>query len=62
MSTLPNIINSVFNPIVSFKSDRYRSRWGRRIPFIVMTLPFLVLSLIGLGYTSVLGRWVSATI
>jgi MFS family permease len=59
MSTLPNLINSVFNPIVSFKSDRYRSRWGRRIPFIVMTLPFLVLSIIGLGFTDPLSRWIS---
>ncbi len=59
MSTIPNLINSVFNPIVSFKSDRYRSRWGRRIPFIVMTLPFLVLSIIGLGYTDPLSRWIS---
>ena len=59
MSTLPNLINSVFNPIVSFRSDRYRSRWGRRIPFIVATLPLLVLSIIGLGFTDQLSRWIS---
>ena len=59
MSTIPNIINSVFNPIISFKSDRYRSRWGRRIPFIVATLPFLVLSIIGLGFTGPLSRWLN---
>ncbi len=60
MSTLPNLINAVCNPIISFRSDRYRSRWGRRIPFIVMTLPFLVLSLVGMGYTDVLGRWLGS--
>ena len=51
MTTIPMIINSVFNPVISFKSDRYRSRWGRRIPFIICTMPFLCgsLALMGLG-------------
>jgi MFS family permease len=51
MITIPMILNSMINPIVSFKSDRYRSRWGRRIPFIVTTLPFLVLFLLGIGFS-----------
>ena len=45
MSTLGSILNMTVCPWVSFKSDRYRSkRWGRRIPFILYTLPFLCLS------------------
>ena len=45
MSTLGQILNMTVCPWVSFKSDRYRSkRWGRRIPFILYTLPFLCLS------------------
>lgn len=55
MITIPMILNSFINPIVSFKSDRYRSRWGRRIPFIIFTLPLLVLFLIGIGFGDKIG-------
>jgi len=49
LTTGPGILNMTVCPWVSFKSDRYRSRWGRRIPFIVSTLPFLCLFLALLG-------------
>lgn len=55
MSTLPGILNMTVCPWISFKSDRYRSRWGRRIPFILWTLPFLSGFLILLGFSSQLG-------
>jgi maltose/moltooligosaccharide transporter len=48
---LPLILGLFVGPVVSYKSDRYRSRWGRRIPFIVVTAPFLCLFLAGVGYT-----------
>ncbi len=51
MATLPAILNMTICPWVSFKSDRYRSKWGRRIPFILCTLPFLCLCLAMLGYS-----------
>ncbi len=57
LGTIPMAIGSVLNPIISFKSDRFRSRWGRRIPFIVATLPFLVASLVALGYGPAIGAW-----
>ena len=47
--TVPSAINTVFNPIISFRSDRFRSRWGRRLPFLLFSLPFLVVSLVVLG-------------
>jgi len=51
LTTAPGIMNMTICPYVSFKSDRYRSRWGRRIPFIIWTMPFLCgsLALMGLG-------------
>jgi MFS family permease len=58
MSTLPALLAFPLVPIISFKSDRFRSRWGRRIPFIVVTAPFLVLFLGLLGYTTEIGNWV----
>ncbi len=57
LTTLPMLISTTINPIVSFKSDRYRGRWGRRIPFIIATLPMLVVCLIALGFGDQLGFW-----
>ena len=51
MTTLPSILNMTMVPWISFKSDRYRSRWGRRLPFILWTMPFVTVSLILLGYS-----------
>ena len=38
LGTIPGFIYTVLNPIISFKSDRFRSRWGRRIPFIFFSI------------------------
>lgn len=51
MTTGPGILNMTVCPWVSFKSDRFRSRWGRRIPFIILTMPFLCLFLGALGWS-----------
>ena len=48
--SIPAALAFILVPIISFKSDRYRSRWGRRKPFIIWTAPFLVLALGSLGY------------
>jgi MFS family permease len=57
MSTFPGILNVTICPWVSFRSDRYRSRWGRRIPFIIFTLPFLTMFLVLLGFSGQIGGW-----
>ncbi|MFA5864782.1 MAG: hypothetical protein WC975_08845 [Phycisphaerae bacterium] len=49
LTTAPGILNMTVCPYVSFKSDRYRSKWGRRIPFILWTMPFLCSSLVLMG-------------
>jgi len=46
LTTIPYAMNMVMTPIVSFSSDRYRSRWGRRIPFLIWPTPFIVLFLL----------------
>jgi hypothetical protein len=38
-SMIPMLIGVVMTPIISFKSDRCRSRWGRRIPFMFSQFP-----------------------
>ena len=60
--TIPMSINTVFNPVISFRSDRFRSRWGRRIPFILFTLPLLVVCLLGLTFADRLGFWLHAAL
>ena len=58
MTTVPGIMNTTVCPWVSFRSDRHRGRLGRRIPFILYTLPFLSLFLVLLGYSEQIGGWV----
>ena len=50
VTTIPNLMNTAINPFISFRSDRFRSKWGRRIPFLAGATPFLVVFLILLGY------------
>ena len=57
LTTIPNLMNTVINPFVSFRSDRFRSRWGRRIPFLAGATPFLVVFLILMGCAEPITRW-----
>jgi maltose/moltooligosaccharide transporter len=54
---LPNTLGFIVGPTVSYKSDRYRSKWGRRIPFMALTAPFLCFFLVGMGYTEDIAVW-----
>ena len=50
-------MNFIINPIVSTRSDRTRSRWGRRIPYLLFTPPFTALFLILLGWSDQIGAF-----
>lgn len=56
ISTLPYAMILVIGPIVSYRSDRYRSRWGRRIPFLALHIPFVVLSMVAVAFSPQLGH------
>ena len=62
MTTIPNMFNAVVCPWVSFKSDRHRSKMGRRIPFLLYPTPFVSLFLILIGLAPDIGRFMSSTI
>ncbi len=62
MATIPNIMTAGINPLISVRSDRLRSKWGRRIPFLAGATPFLVLFLVLLGCADGIGAWVHGTI
>jgi len=49
--TFPQGLSLVLNPVVAHYSDRCRSRWGRRIPFIFLTVPILTLTMAAMGFT-----------
>ena len=55
MTTIPGIFDIAVGTVVSYKSDRYRSPMGRRIPFIWYTLPFQALSLACIGWSEQIG-------
>lgn len=50
MTSIPSVLSLLVNPFVSFKSDRHRSKRGRRIPFILYTLLPLCVALVALAF------------
>lgn len=56
VTTIPSALNFVMNPLISTASDRYRSRRGRRIPFLLMATPFVTIFLVLLGFSRDLGK------
>ncbi len=50
LSVIPQAITMILAPIVSYKSDRFRSRWGRRIPFLLIPTPIAAVAMIGLAF------------
>lgn len=58
--SIPSFTNIFLGPIVSYLSDRHRGKWGRRIPYLVFTTPFIVVGLLGLAATPRLAETVYA--
>ncbi|WP_428938474.1 MFS transporter [Fontivita pretiosa] len=54
--SMPQAIAMIFSPIIGYWSDRYRSRWGRRIPFLFLAAPITMLALVGVAFCPQLGR------
>jgi MFS family permease len=57
IGSLPQAISIFLSPVISYWSDRHRGRWGRRIPFLFVPTPLAFLSMVGLAYSPVIGRW-----
>ncbi|MFA6286677.1 MAG: MFS transporter [Opitutaceae bacterium] len=58
MSSLPVLIGLILGPIISVKSDHHRGKWGRRIPFLLVTTPLATFGMLGLASTPFIARWV----
>jgi MFS family permease len=56
IGTLPQALALVLTPIVGYRSDRHRGRWGRRIPFLMVPTPIAALAMLGLAFSPTIGR------
>ncbi|MBN8712277.1 MAG: MFS transporter [Verrucomicrobia bacterium] len=55
--SLAGLVNVLFLPGISQWSDGFRSKIGRRIPFLYVVTPMVVGSLILIGFTPEIGGW-----
>lgn len=58
VSSFPAAVALILGPVVSVRSDRYRSKWGRRIPFLLVTTPIGAFGMLGIALTPLTARWV----
>ena len=49
------ILDAITDPLVGYLSDHSRSRWGRRKPFIFVSLPILFISFVAVWYPPIKG-------
>jgi Na+/melibiose symporter-like transporter len=61
-TTIPSVMKLIVGPIVSFRSDRFRSRWGRRRPFLMAGTPLVALTLFALGFVDETSRLVTSLV
>ena len=55
LSSLPAAMGFFLSPVISYRSDRHRGKWGRRIPYILAATPFAALFMVGLACSGILG-------
>lgn len=57
MVTIFQLCNLVLNPVISYSSDRHRSRWGRRRPFLLLATPFVAFFLMLIPWSPEITRF-----
>lgn len=60
ITTFPSFLNFLITPLVSVWSDRHRGKRGRRIPFLLVPTPFVVLFLLGIAGTERVAHGIQA--
>lgn len=55
LASLPAAIGLFLGPVISFRSDRLRTRFGRRIPILMITTPVAASAMIGLAFSPRIG-------
>jgi MFS family permease len=59
IGSLPAALSIMVGPIIGYKSDRHRGRWGRRIPFLLAASPITVVGLVCLAFSPQIGTVVN---
>jgi MFS family permease len=62
MGSVPSALALFLGPVIGYKSDRHRGRWGRRIPFLLLSTPFFVIALAGMAFSPILGGTLHQTL
>jgi len=62
LSSFPALIALVLGPVISVRSDRHRGKWGRRIPYLLITTPCAVVGMVGLGLVPYIASWLHGAI
>jgi maltose/moltooligosaccharide transporter len=60
IAALPALISLAIAPVISYRSDRYRGKRGRRIPFLLWQTPLTAALMVGLGLSPWLGTRIDA--
>ncbi|MBR6471178.1 MAG: hypothetical protein IKS83_05235 [Victivallales bacterium] len=56
LTTIGQVLNMTVCPYIGVASDWHRGKWGRRIPYIFLSTPPIVLSLVMFGLSGQLGN------
>jgi MFS family permease len=62
MSTVPALLSVLLVPFIGYHSDRLRSRWGRRRPFLMVVAPIGCAAMLGLAFSPALGALADAAL
>jgi maltose/moltooligosaccharide transporter len=62
VGVLPAFLSLVVGPAIGAWSDRTRTRWGRRVPFLAASAPIIGLSVVGLAYSEPIGYGLAASL
>ena len=62
LSELPPALALLIAPVVSFRSDRLRTAWGRRIPYLLVSTPVAAGAMVALAFTEPIGRGLAGLI
>lgn len=57
LSSVPSLMNFFICPFISTLSDKTRTRWGRRIPYLAASTPFVVGFMILIAYEPNITEW-----
>lgn len=55
LGSLSCILGMLIGPVLSYRSDRHRGKWGRRIPYILVASPIVAAAMMGIAFSPQIG-------